>query len=84
MSPSLLASGSLSDFTITCAGKSYKVHRVLLMCHSEYFKTCFEGQFKEAREDTIDLKVRYPPYKLCRWGMTLTSFRMMHPKPSTR
>lgn len=42
---SLLKDSSLADFEISCGSDTYQVHRVILACHSQYFKSLFEGKF---------------------------------------
>ena len=35
-----------SDFTITCEGKKFKVHRCFICAHSKWFERCCEGMFE--------------------------------------
>ncbi|KAK3721724.1 hypothetical protein LTR37_002889 [Vermiconidia calcicola] len=49
-----------ADFTIIAADKEYKVNRMLLACHSEYFKKAFETKFKGSDQSFIDLKGENP------------------------
>ena len=42
----MLQSGEYSDFTITCRGKEFKVHKMMICCESDFFKKCCEGNFK--------------------------------------
>lgn len=44
-----------ADFTIIAADKEYKVNRMLLACHSEYFKKAFETKFKVRRHNDFAL-----------------------------
>lgn len=44
--PTLRSLGKFSDFTITCDGATYKVHKFLLSTHSSYFATIFNSGFK--------------------------------------
>lgn len=44
-----------SDFTIVCAGKQYKVHRVILKPHSQFFDKAFKNGFREAEKQRMVL-----------------------------
>lgn len=37
---------TLSDGTITCAGKEFRIHRVVLSAQSKFFSTAFQGKWK--------------------------------------
>ncbi|TID27488.1 hypothetical protein E2P81_ATG00245 [Venturia nashicola] len=54
--PNLRKSGAFSDFTITCDGSTYKVHKIVLSTLSRYFETMFSSGFKEAQENSVDLQ----------------------------
>ncbi|QDS67630.1 hypothetical protein FKW77_004415 [Venturia effusa] len=54
--PNLRISGAFSDFTITCDTSTYHVHRLVLSTHSGYFSTLFSSDFKEAKENSINLE----------------------------
>lgn len=43
---SLLFSGVFSDLTLTCGGRKFEVHRVILYMQSEYFRKLLDGGFK--------------------------------------
>ncbi|GKU15375.1 unnamed protein product [Fusarium langsethiae] len=47
---------ALSDAVIRCEGSEFKVHRLILSCHSEYFAKQLEGPWKESSERAIDIK----------------------------
>ena len=38
--------GKNTDFTITCGGREFKVHRVVLCAQSKFFARMCEGDFK--------------------------------------
>lgn len=38
--------GLFSDFTITCKGHIFKVHKTVLYTQSQYFRTLLTGPFK--------------------------------------
>ncbi|KAM0716714.1 hypothetical protein Q7P37_008159 [Cladosporium fusiforme] len=42
----LLDTGLFSDFTVTCNGDIYKVHKAVLYAHSEYFRKMLQSTFK--------------------------------------
>ncbi|SMR50240.1 unnamed protein product [Zymoseptoria tritici ST99CH_3D1] len=61
LSPSLaqfLTTSALSDFTISCGPRTFKVHKIILAAQSEYFKAAICGRFKESTDGVIDLKAR--------------------------
>jgi hypothetical protein len=43
---SLLSSGAFSDLTLTCGGKQFKVHKVVLCTQSAVFRKLLDGKFK--------------------------------------
>lgn len=45
-----------SDFTITCAGKDFKVHRCFICAHSKWFERCCSGMFQEPGSRSVELK----------------------------
>ena len=45
-SKSWLESGEASDLTIKCQGKVFKVHKVILMSRSPFFRACLTAGFK--------------------------------------
>ncbi|KAK4505493.1 hypothetical protein PRZ48_003456 [Zasmidium cellare] len=53
---SLLKDSSLADFEIKCDQDSYQVHRVILACHSRYFKALFAGEYSESSKRCIVLQ----------------------------
>ncbi|KAH7110418.1 hypothetical protein B0J13DRAFT_570183 [Dactylonectria estremocensis] len=46
--------GIYSDLKITCGGKEYPVHKVLLCTRSSFFKKACDSAFKEGESNTID------------------------------
>ena len=42
----LLESENFSDFTITCPGKVFQVHKAIISAESSYFAVCCEEKFK--------------------------------------
>ncbi|KIL88490.1 hypothetical protein FAVG1_08571 [Fusarium avenaceum] len=46
---------NLSDAIVRCEGSEFKVHRLILSCHSEYFAKQLEGPWKESLERAIDI-----------------------------
>lgn len=42
----LQETGLFSDFTITCKGHTFKVHKTVLYTQSEYFRKLLTGPFK--------------------------------------
>ncbi|KAK4500017.1 hypothetical protein PRZ48_008203 [Zasmidium cellare] len=44
-----------ADYTITCCGRHFKVHKHVLSLHSEYFARLFKSQYKESSTNCIDL-----------------------------
>ncbi|KAJ8106542.1 hypothetical protein OPT61_g9463 [Boeremia exigua] len=52
---SLLASGAYSDLTITCGGRVYKVHRVVVCSRAGFFARAIKFGGQEAQAGTIDL-----------------------------
>ena len=42
----LLKSAKFSDYTITCPGKVFKVHKAIISAESQYFDVCCGGDFK--------------------------------------
>ncbi|GAB7346350.1 hypothetical protein MBLNU457_5062t2 [Dothideomycetes sp. NU457] len=53
---SLFDSDKLSDATIQCGSRSFKVHAAILTAASTYFEGAFAGVFKESATRVIDLK----------------------------
>ncbi|KAK4544759.1 hypothetical protein LTR36_004008 [Oleoguttula mirabilis] len=47
--------GDYADAIVTCKGKTWKVHRLVLCSHSEFFRKAWGGEFKEAKERAIEL-----------------------------
>jgi len=41
-----LTSGIFSDLTITCQGREFKLHKLVLYTQSTYFRKLLGGQFK--------------------------------------
>lgn len=42
----LLKSGDHCDYTITCGGHEFKVHKIIIASKSKFFKVCTDGNFK--------------------------------------
>ncbi|KAF4458120.1 Speckle-type POZ protein [Fusarium austroafricanum] len=55
VSDRLFKTGAYSDFTITCRGKEFKVHKAIICPQSSFFKAACNGSFKEAHEGKMDL-----------------------------
>lgn len=51
MSHSLLSSGTFSNLTITCCGKTFEVHKVVLCTQSKVFRKLLDGNFKVGKCD---------------------------------
>ncbi|KAL8407267.1 hypothetical protein RB596_009767 [Gaeumannomyces avenae] len=52
----LLTDATFSDLTVTCAGgTAFRLHRVIVGAHSEYFSKACAGPFLEASSGQIDL-----------------------------
>lgn len=51
----LYSRADYSDFTISCEGRDYPVHKAVVCLQSEYFSTACRG-FKEAEKNRIDLQ----------------------------
>ncbi|KAK4446212.1 BTB/POZ protein [Podospora aff. communis PSN243] len=49
------SSGEYSDLVISCGGKEYRVHRVLVCAQSKFFAAACRDGFKEAQEGNIIL-----------------------------
>lgn len=47
---------TLSDVIVVCEGEEFKVHKVILSAHSEYFAKQLSGAWKESLEGKIDIK----------------------------
>ena len=45
-SPRYYDSPKLSDGTITCAGKEFRIHKIVLSAQSKFFSNAFEGDWK--------------------------------------
>ncbi|KAL6409241.1 putative btb poz domain-containing protein [Ilyonectria robusta] len=60
MSKTLLLSGEFSDVTITCRGKTWKLHQAIICPRSTFFHKAFQGNFKEAAAKSLDLKETDP------------------------
>ncbi|KAH6981695.1 BTB/POZ protein, partial [Ilyonectria sp. MPI-CAGE-AT-0026] len=56
MSKTLLLSGEFSDVTITCRGKTWKLHQAIICPRSTFFQKAFQGNFKEATAKSLELK----------------------------
>ncbi|KAH9434506.1 hypothetical protein MCOR02_006507 [Pyricularia oryzae] len=52
---SMLRSGELADLIITCKGRTFNVHRMILSAQSGFFRGACTGNFKEAFTGRIDL-----------------------------
>ncbi|KPI42948.1 uncharacterized protein AB675_2195 [Cyphellophora attinorum] len=55
-----LREARFADFTITCDGKIFKVHRPTIYYKSNYFKALLDNDFKEKADATVDLKETTP------------------------
>ncbi|KAI7343100.1 hypothetical protein KC331_g3578 [Hortaea werneckii] len=56
----LFEAGKTADFTLTCGGDKYPVHRLLLALHSVYFERLFDTEFKEAHTRECELHDDHP------------------------
>jgi hypothetical protein len=58
----LLNTGDHSDYTITCGDINFKVHKLILRANSksEFLKTCIDGPFAEATQNTLVVKETTP------------------------
>ncbi|KAK7224778.1 hypothetical protein V2G26_012781 [Clonostachys chloroleuca] len=52
---SIYSSGQYSDFTITCKGKRFQVHKAIVCPRSGFFAAALRTAFKEACEGIVDL-----------------------------
>ncbi|CAI6077698.1 unnamed protein product, partial [Clonostachys chloroleuca] len=52
---SIYSSGQYSDFTITCKGKRFQVHKAIVCPRSGFFAAALRTDFKEACEGIVDL-----------------------------
>ncbi|KAI9708215.1 MAG: hypothetical protein M1820_004169 [Bogoriella megaspora] len=50
----------LSDFTVTCSGRKWRVHKLVLCAQSSYFQKLCTGEFEEAAKGIADLKGEEP------------------------
>ncbi|RYN15717.1 hypothetical protein AA0119_g13004 [Alternaria tenuissima] len=48
-------SSRLSDGTITCDGKGFRIHKIVLCAQSKFFLNAFDGKWKESAEGVIPL-----------------------------
>ncbi|KAF2095486.1 hypothetical protein NA57DRAFT_79210 [Rhizodiscina lignyota] len=55
-----LYTGVGSDFKIICRNRVFYAHKVILAPVSEYFRKLFESDFKEAKNNEIDLSIDDP------------------------
>ncbi|KAH7110417.1 BTB/POZ protein [Dactylonectria estremocensis] len=46
----------LSDAVISCEGQEFKVHRLILSIHSQYFAKELNGPWKEASDKKIEIR----------------------------
>ncbi|XP_014550323.1 hypothetical protein COCVIDRAFT_115774 [Bipolaris victoriae FI3] len=53
--PEYYDSPTLSDGIITCAGKEFRIHKIVLSAQSRFFSNAFEGKWKESVEGAIPL-----------------------------
>ncbi|KAI1261129.1 hypothetical protein F5Y18DRAFT_431432 [Xylariaceae sp. FL1019] len=56
----LLKTGFLSDTTILCGAREWKVHSNILASRSKWFRTALLGPFREAKTKVIDLSYLKP------------------------
>ncbi len=56
---SFYESDFLCDGELEAEGKVFKVHRFLLAAVSPYFRTMYNGNFKESGNDPVKLQVQY-------------------------
>ncbi|KAI6856838.1 hypothetical protein KC343_g4886 [Hortaea werneckii] len=47
--------GEYADMTITCSGRTWQVHKVVVCSQVPFFAKAVTGKFKEARNSCIDL-----------------------------
>ncbi|MCJ1287099.1 hypothetical protein MMC26_006447 [Xylographa opegraphella] len=50
----LLNNSDYSDFTVECGTKTWHIHRAIVCSRSKYFKRVCDGDFKEAREASLN------------------------------
>ena len=48
----------LSDFTITCGGSTFRVHKAIIGAQSSYFRAMFRDAMVEGKNNTADIKER--------------------------
>jgi hypothetical protein len=48
--------GTFSDVVIVCEDQEFKVHRLVLACHSKYFEAQLNGNWKESIERRIEIQ----------------------------
>ena len=61
----LLKSKRFSDFTISCDGHDFAVHKNIIYQKSEFFALCIDSKFKEAKESAINLQEVDPLVVAC-------------------
>lgn len=50
-----LESGEYSDFLISCSGRDFRVHRLVICPKSSYFRVLCKDNFKEGISQRLDL-----------------------------
>ena len=55
------AADNYSDYTITCRDQTFKLQKIILHVHSEYFVRMLTGKFKEAQSNSSSYTVDHDP-----------------------
>ncbi|KPI44123.1 uncharacterized protein AB675_6141 [Cyphellophora attinorum] len=49
-----------ADFVIVCGDFEFKVHKIVVGSHSDFFERCIEGNFQESTSDKVELVEQEP------------------------
>ncbi|KAI1392127.1 BTB/POZ protein [Hypoxylon trugodes] len=58
----LLESGYLADVTVECGNRVWKLHKVVLVTRSEWFKAALSGDTQEAKDNKIVIRGQDPEH----------------------